>query len=227
MQVSSYECPSFTTYTKNFELLLRAMKRIALLLTITTSTCGLHLQAQEIEKENELNPVTITASMIRQRASETGRNITVIKGEQFRHLPVHSLDELLRYLPGVEMQARGPMGSQSDIVLRGGTFQQVLVILDGMRLNDPNTGHFNSYIPIAPAEIERIEVLKGASSAIHGPDAVGGVINIITKSFAAKKGSDALQFSAGSGAGEYGLLECRCRIPVQQEQAHARRRYSA
>lgn len=181
------------------------MKRIALLLTITTSACSLNLQAQEIEKENELNPVTITASMIRQRASETGRNITVIKGEQFRQLPVHSLDELLRYLPGVEIQARGPMGSQSDIVLRGGTFQQVLVILDGMRLNDPNTGHFNSYIPIAPAEIERIEVLKGASSAIHGPDAVGGVINIITKSFAAKKGNDALQLSASSGAGEYGL----------------------
>ncbi|QEC44961.1 TonB-dependent receptor plug domain-containing protein [Pseudobacter ginsenosidimutans] len=181
------------------------MKKIALLLTITTSACGLQLNAQEIEKENELNPVTVTASMIRQRASETGRNITVIKGEQFRQLPVHSLDELLRYLPGVEIQARGPMGSQSDIVLRGGTFQQVLVILDGMRLNDPNTGHFNSYIPIAPAEIERIEVLKGASSAIHGPDAVGGVINIITKSFAAQKGAEALQLSASTGAGEYGL----------------------
>lgn len=181
------------------------MNKIALFLTITTSTCALHLRAQEKEKENELNPVTVTASMIRQRASETGRNITVVKGEQFRDLPVHSLDELLRYLPGVEIQARGPMGSQSDIVLRGGTFQQVLVILDGMRLNDPNTGHFNSYIPIAPAEIERIEVLKGASSAIHGPDAVGGVINIITRSFAAKNGAKALQLTAGSGLGEYGL----------------------
>jgi vitamin B12 transporter len=138
--------------------------------------------AQEIS----LDPVTVTSSLIEKRASQTGRNIAVIKGEYFQNLPVHSIDDLLRYVPGVEIQARGPMGSQSDIVLRGGTFQQVLVILDGMRLNDPNTGHFNSYIPIAPSEIERIEVLKGASSALYGSDAVGGVIHVISKTFAAK-----------------------------------------
>ncbi|MCH5690951.1 Plug domain-containing protein [Niabella sp. W65] len=57
--------------------------------------------------------------------------------------------------------------------MRGGTYQQVLVILDGLRLNDPNTGHFSAYIPITPAQIDRIEVLKGASAAIYGSDAVG------------------------------------------------------
>ena len=112
------------------------------------------IKAQEIS----LDPVTVTSSLIEKRASESGRNIAVIKGDYFQNLPVHSIDDLLRYVPGVEMQARGPMGSQSDIVLRGGTYQQVLVILDGLRLNDPNTGHFSSYIPIAPSEIERIEV---------------------------------------------------------------------
>jgi vitamin B12 transporter len=81
----------------------------------------------------------------------------------------------------------GPMGTQSDFVLRGGTFQQVLVVLDGLRLNDPITGHFSSYVPITPGEIERIEVLKGASSAIYGSDAVGGVIHIITKTFGEKR----------------------------------------
>ena len=105
---------------------------------------------------------------------------------EFSKLPVHSIDDLLRYVPGIEIQARGPMGAQSDIVLRGGTFQQVLVIVDGIRINDPLTGHFNSYIPIAPSEIDRIEILKGASSAIYGSDAVGGVIHIITKTFASQ-----------------------------------------
>src|SRR6476646_1067366 len=85
-----------------------------------------------------LNPVTVTASLKPVKASNTGRNLLVIEGERFRNLPVNSVDELLRYLPGIEVQARGPMGMQSDIVLRGGTFQQVLVILDGLRLNDPN-----------------------------------------------------------------------------------------
>src|SRR5215213_5193765 len=137
-------------------------------------------------KNSELDPVTVTTSLTTEKASQTGRNLFVIKGEKFAELPVHSLDELLRYLPGIEVQARGPIGSQSDIVMRGGTFQQVLVILDGVRLNDPNTGHFTSYIPIAPAEIDQIEVLKGASSAIYGSEAVGGVIHIITKTFAAR-----------------------------------------
>jgi len=138
-------------------------------------------------KEVELNPVTITATLQPLPVSRTGRNIISIPGDYFDKLPVHSIDELLRFVPGVEVQMRGPSGSQSDIVLRGGTFQQVLIILDGQRLNDPNTGHFNSYIPIAPTEIEKIEILKGASSAIYGSEAVGGVINIITKSFSAKR----------------------------------------
>ncbi len=173
-------------------------KALTAILLITISS----VQAQEIE----LDPITVTATLSQKRASETGRNITILKGERIKNLPVHSLDELLRYIPGVEIQARGPIGSQSDIVLRGGTFQQVLVILDGMRLNDPNTGHFNSYIPVVPSEIERIEILKGASSAIHGTDAVGGVINIITRSFAAKQNGEKTSVSAGISAGEYGFL---------------------
>ncbi len=172
------------------------------LLSLLLFISGYISYAQEIE----LDPITVTATLSQKRSSETGRNITIIKGEKFKNLPVHSLDELLRYVPGVEIQARGPMGSQSDIVLRGGTYQQVLVILDGMRLNDPNTGHFSSYIPIAPAEIERIEILKGASSAIYGADAVGGVINVITKSFAAKENQESININAGVAAGEYGFL---------------------
>lgn len=150
-----------------------------------------------------LDPVTVTAGFSPVQASKTGRNLVVLKGEQFYKLPVNSIDELLRYIPGVEVQARGPMGTQSDIVIRGGTFQQVLVILDGIRLNDPLTGHFNSYIPIAPMEIDRIEVLKGASSAIYGTEAVGGVIHIVTKSFANKRKTQA---TAQASMGEYGLF---------------------
>lgn len=160
--------------------------------------------AQETEKV--LDPVTISSSLIAQPVSQSGRNIVTISGEAFSKLPVNSVDELLRYLPGVEVQMRGPMGSQSDIVIRGGSFQQVLVILDGVRLNDPNTGHFSSYIPIAPSEIERIEILKGASSAIYGSEAVGGVITIVTKSFAAKKDiPKKLKLSAEGMLGEYNL----------------------
>lgn len=174
--------------------------------TFVASLICLFQTVQAQDNETELDPVTVTASVAPEKASRTGRNVFIIPGERFSRLPVQSLDELLRYLPGIEVQMRGPAGSQSDIVLRGGTFQQVLVIIDGVRVNDANTGHFTSYIPIAPAEIDRIEVLKGASSAIYGSDAVGGVIHIITKAFAAKPLVPKSSFMVRGTAGEYKLL---------------------
>lgn len=152
-----------------------------------------------------LDPVSISSSLKPINVSRTGRNILIIKGEEFNKLPLHNVDELLRYLPGIEVQARGPMGSQSDIVIRGGTFQQVLVIIDGLRLNDPNSGHFSGYIPISPSEIDRVEIVKGASSAVYGSEAVGGVIHIITKTFAAKNNEERKQLSLQLTGGEYGL----------------------
>jgi vitamin B12 transporter len=183
---------------------MKAVKYIVF--SVVTGFLSAGTYAQQAEGEVELDPVTVTANLHPVSSSTTGRNITVIKGDEFSKLPVNSIDELLRYLPGIEVQMRGPMGAQSDIVLRGGTFQQVLVLLDGTRINDPNTGHFNSYIPIAPAEIDRIEILKGASSAVYGSEAVGGVIQVITKSFAAKKGHQNKQLTAQVTAGQYGLL---------------------
>jgi iron complex outermembrane receptor protein len=178
-------------------------KKVFSVLTLTL-LFGNFLLAQE--KESELDPVTITSSLTRQKSSQSGRNLIIIKGEKIVDLPVHSIDELLRYLPGLEVQMRGPMGAQSDIVMRGGTFQQVLVVLDGVRLNDPNSGHFTSYIPIAPAEIDHIEILKGASSAVYGSEAVGGVIQIITKTFAARKGESKANAVAQITGGQYDLF---------------------
>ena len=170
--------------------------------------CICFFSAKIFAQENpvELSTIVVTANLQEQQQKESGRNIVSIKGEYFKSLPVHSVDEMLRYLPGVEVQQRGPQGAQSDIVIRGGTFQQVLVIIDGIKLNDPLTGHFNSYIPINAAEIERVEVLKGAASAIYGSEAVGGVINIITKTFYRKNVIDKNAVTGKLAAGEYRLI---------------------
>lgn len=178
-------------------------------------------QEQEKEKEIELDPITVTASLTPVSASKTGRNILIIKGDVLQKLPVQSIDELLRYVPGVEVQSRGPMGAQADFTIRGGTFQQVLVILDGIRLNDPLTGHFSSYIPISPAEIDRIEVLKGASSAIYGTEAVGGVIHIISKTFAAKKNTNGHKINAQLTAGDFGLFNAQAGAFIHQKNTTA------
>jgi len=180
---------------------MRIKKNVVVLLLIFTIS---KIYAQE--NFIELEPAVITANLNLQKQKETGRNIFVIKGGQFSNLPAHSLDELLRYLPGVEVQQRGPQGSQSDIIIRGGTFQQVLVIIDGVKLNDPLTGHFTSYIPIHPSEIDRIEILKGAASAIYGSEAAGGGIHIITKSFSASKSSSKNAAEGKLALGEYSLI---------------------
>ena len=180
------------------------MKRLqiaASALLVLSATTG---KAQETGKE--LDPVSVTANFTPLNSSRTGRNILVLDGARFQRLPVNSVDELMRYVPGVEIQARGPMGAQSDIVLRGGTYQQVLVLVDGLRVNDPFSGHFTTYAPIAPAEIERIEVLKGAAAAQYGSEAVGGVVHIITKSFGAKKGAPSKGGNVQLSGGQYGLF---------------------
>jgi vitamin B12 transporter len=155
------------------------------------------------QNETTLDPVTITSTRIAQPVSQTGRHITVLDGRLFNQMPVNAIDELLRYVPGVEMQFRGPAGAQSDIVIRGGTFQQVLVLLDGVKLNDPITGHFSSYFPIAPSEIERIEILRGPAAALYGAEAVGGVVHIISKTFNRQPGQHKEQAGINVEAGQY------------------------
>lgn len=169
----------------------------------------------------DLNPITITSTRTPQKLSETGRNITVVDGKMFNQLPVNSLDELLKYVPGVEIQSRGPMGAQSDIIIRGGTFQQVLVLIDGIKINDPITGHFSSNIPIAPTEIERIEVLRGPASAIYGAEAVGGVINIITKTFNKFSADNTTTTEVGVAAGEYRFIKANAGIQKTSKKINA------
>ncbi|RZK57188.1 MAG: TonB-dependent receptor, partial [Hymenobacter sp.] len=149
--------------------------------------------------------VTVYATRLGQLAGQSGRYVTIVPGATLSRYPVASLDDLLRLLPAMEVQSRGNFGTQADITLRGSTFNQVLILLDGMRLNDPLTGHFAGYLPITPAEIEQLEIVRGPGAALYGPDAVGGFINIVTKTFAATHRPDAVELAGTFLAGEYGL----------------------
>lgn len=156
-----------------------------------------------------LDPVTVTETLQRQQLRQTGRNITLITREDISKLPVHTIDDVLRFAAGVEVQQRGPQGAQSDFIIRGGTFQQVLVVIDGVRLNDPLTGHFSSYIPVHLNDIERIEVIKGAAAAIFGPDAVGGVVHVITRKASDQPPAQPYGAAASVSAGSYGMFNYR------------------
>jgi iron complex outermembrane receptor protein len=110
---------------------------------------------------------------------EIDRSVSVLPAREM-NLLLDSLADLLRLDPSLDLQSRAPDGVQTDLSIRGSTFGQTLVLLDGQRLNDVQTGHHDMDIPVPLDSIERVEVLRGSGSALYGSDASGGVINVIT-----------------------------------------------
>lgn len=106
--------------------------------------------------------------------------IRVLTDSQIKDLPIRSVPEAFKYL-GIDLQSRGAQGVQSDFSLRGSTFQQVLILLNGMRINDSQTAHHNSDLPVNLEDIERIEVYPGNLNTSFGLDNFAGSINIVTK----------------------------------------------
>ena len=129
--------------------------------------------------------VVVTAAATPVRLDRVTRTVTVITRDQIAQSPVHSVADVLRLVASVDVRARGTRGVQTDFAVRGATFGQVLVLVDGVRLNDPQSGHHNGDIPVPLDAIERIEVLLGPGSSLFGADAFGGTINVITRRDAA------------------------------------------
>jgi len=113
--------------------------------------------------------------------SEMGRVLTVVDKTEIARMPVRSIDQLLDYVAGLDIRQRGTDGTQADISVRGGSFDQVLVLLNGVNITDPQTGHFNLDIPLNLSDVSRIEILEGSSARVLGPNAFSGAINIVTE----------------------------------------------
>lgn len=158
--------------------------------------------------QQDLDSVFISGSRIENTIENSGRAVSVILASEFQEWPVNTVEELLLYISGVNINNRGAYGVQADMGIRGSTFSQILVLIDNQRLNDPLTGHFNNYIPIPLSEIDRIEVIKGSVASAYGADAVGGVIHIKTKSYemAQNPELDKTSSSGNIARGDYNLL---------------------
>lgn len=141
-----------------------------------------------------------TAANIPSDFSKTTRSISVITQDQIKALPVRSINEVLQHVIGVDVRQRGPAGVQADISIRGENFENVLILLNGVKMNDPQTGHHNLNLPVPMEDIERIEILRGPAARIHGQNAFSGVVNIITKT-----GNQRKLFLKGE-AGDFGYL---------------------
>ena len=156
--------------------------------------------------QTTLDEVLVSASRIQSKKFESGKNITIISQKEITQLPVNSVDELLQYVGGVNINNRGGFGVQSDIGMRGSTFSQVLVLVDNQRINDPLTAHFNNYVPIPLSEVHHIEIVRGSASASFGADAVGGIIHIKTKTYEGLFNNQEISSANGNvGIGDHNL----------------------
>ena len=115
-----------------------------------------------------------------QLGSELVRTICVMDQREIAASPARSIDDLLKQVAGIDVRQRGSDGVQADLSIRGGSFDQVMILLNGVNITDPQTGHYSLDIPVDLQQIQRIEVLQGSGARIWGPNAFSGAINIIT-----------------------------------------------
>ena len=131
--------------------------------------------------EQDLEELVVTASRAELPLSQASKIVTLITKAEIERSPAQSVQDLLNNVAGIDVMQRGRHGVQSDISLRGGSFDQVAILLNGVNLTNPQTGHYSFDIPINLSDIERIEVVQGPSSLVYGASAFAGGVNIITK----------------------------------------------
>jgi len=124
--------------------------------------------------------VTVTTTLEPLPLAESNRSVNLISPRD-QPLVSNSVVDLLRQDSSLNLQARAPNGVQADLSLRGTTFEQSLILLNGLRINDPETGHLNLDIPVPLDAVTRIDILHGSGSTFYGSDAIGGAVNLLTQ----------------------------------------------
>jgi len=157
------------------------IKPLILLSLFGTSLCAQTDSDVAVDTSLLIEDIVISQNRLSTPLSESARNIQVMHKEEIENLPVTNIPELLQYMGAVDIRRRGVNGVQSDAGIRGSTFNQVLVLVNGVRMSDPQTGHHMMNLPVALEDIERVEVIKGPAARIFGMNAMAGAINIITK----------------------------------------------
>lgn len=141
------------------------------------------VSAQQSSPPAQHDTIVVTGSAEPTPLSEADRDVSVLPLPKTQRSLFDDWFNLLRLDPALDLQQRAQGGFLGDLSIRGATYGQTLALLDGMRLNDAQTGHFNLDLPIPLEMVSSIEVLKGSGSTLYGSDAIGGVLNVRTARF--------------------------------------------
>jgi len=177
-----------------------AVRNIGLIHVLAAVVAYGLVPAATAQQPGPRDQVVVTSNLDPVPFENLSRTVTVLTREEIGRMPVRSIAEMLDYANSVDVKSRAPFGLQADLSVRGSSYSQVLVLVDGIRMNNSQTAHHNSDFPVQLQEVERIEILKGAGSSLYGADAFGGTINIITR-------GDAGKVNASLMVGQYGFFE--------------------
>ncbi|MCF6360997.1 MAG: TonB-dependent receptor [Cyclobacteriaceae bacterium] len=163
----------------------------------------------------ELDEIIIAENRIQLPYSQQSRSIALIDKKMISQTAAISVADVLHHIGGVDVRTRGANGVQADIGIRGGTFDQTLILINGVKISDPQTGHHSLNLPVDLSNIERIEVLKGPGARTFGQNAFSGAVNIITQT----PSKSYLKIAAQGG--DFGLFGARVSgAIITEKQSH-------
>lgn len=179
---------SFSKWTNKKYAVFNSLKRLIKISTLSVAYTIVVLPVKtnaqtdtvEVSKTLDLEEVVVSAERSPVIYSKLARIVTIIDDSSAHRLPVQSVNELIESNSFVDVRQRGTNGVQADISIRGGTFDQNLILLNGINVSDPQTGHHSLNLPVDLQSVQRIEILEGSGSRVFGPNAFSGAINIIT-----------------------------------------------
>lgn len=137
--------------------------------------------AQEKTRTDSLKEVIVSSSRIDLPFDENSRTIQIVTAEDIKKLGITNVADALQQVAGIDVRRQGTSGMQADLYIRGGGFDQTLLLIDGIKVDDAQTGHHTLNLALPIEVIQRIEVIKGPAARIFGPNAFTGAVNIVTK----------------------------------------------
>ena len=164
------------------------------------------------DKEATLDDVEVTGSRAPLALGQAARMVTVLSREEIQAAPVQSINDLLKMAVGVDVRQRGPIGAQTDIGIRGSTSEQITILLNGINICDPQTGHNAFDMPCDVSDIVRIEVLEGPAARVYGTSSLVGAINIVSLSPVPSPNREMSKVQARMEGGSFGYLSTACRL---------------
>ena len=163
--------------------------------------CMQSVHAQQAAPVSALEQVVISGSRTEATLADTGSAVSIITGAELEQRQIRLVSDALRAVPGIAVSRQGPVGTVTQVRIRGAEANHTVVLIDGVKINDPFTSEVD-FAHLLSAQIDRIEILRGPQSVLYGSEAIGGVISIFTK-----RGAPGMQGDASIEGGSFSSVD--------------------